>query len=154
MVQIKRNTIRIILLLHFSFSIFFIVLLVLFSLSLSFKKALISKNFSSLLEFALHVKCILRTIAKIDNIILILLDAASRPSVKNLLLKGKYFEHFHHVYSLVRDCKTRIEKLLKNNGPAYQMPEDVIVKIGIVGHHTKDNVYLISKRPGSIYSHI
>lgn len=49
---------------------------------------------------------------------------------------------------------TRVAKLLKNNDPAYQMPEDVFVKIGIVGHHTKNNVNLISKRPGSIYSHI
>lgn len=49
---------------------------------------------------------------------------------------------------------TRVEKLLKNNDPAYQMPEDVIVKIGIVGHHTKENLDLLSKKPGSISSHI
>uniref|UniRef100_A0A8W8P487 DDE-1 domain-containing protein n=1 Tax=Magallana gigas TaxID=29159 RepID=A0A8W8P487_MAGGI len=75
-------------------------------------------------------------------------DAASRPSVEYIFRKAKHFEHFHHIYGLVRDCKTRVEKLLKNNDPAYQMPKDVTVKIGIVGHHTEDNVNLISKRPG------
>eukprot|EP00105_Crassostrea_gigas_P039428 XP_019923576.1 PREDICTED: uncharacterized protein LOC105330336 [Crassostrea gigas] len=75
-------------------------------------------------------------------------DAASRPSVKNLFWKAKYFEHFHHVYSLVMDCKTRVEWLLENNGQAYQMPEDLTVKIGIVGRYTENNVNLISKRPG------
>lgn len=90
---------------------------------------------------------------KIDKIILILLDTASGPSVKNLFWKAKDFEHFHHVYSLVRDYKTRVEWLLENNGLAYQMPEDLAVKIGIVGRYTEDNVNLISKRPGSIYLH-
>lgn len=95
----------------------------------------------------------LRIIAKIDKIILILLDAASRPSVEYIYWKAKHFDHFHYMYGLARDCMTRVEKLLKNNDPACQMPKDVTVKIGIVGHHTEDNVNLISKRPGSIYSH-
>lgn len=33
------------------------------------------------------------------------------------------------------------------------MPKDVMVKIGIVGDYTEDNVNLISKRPGSIFLH-
>lgn len=33
------------------------------------------------------------------------------------------------------------------------MPKDVIVKIGIVGDYTEDNVKLISERPGSIFIH-
>lgn len=53
----------------------------------------------------------------------------------------------------MRDCKTRVEKLLTENDLAYPMPKDVIVKIGIVCDYTKENVNLISKRPGSILLH-
>lgn len=35
---------------------------------------------------------------------------------------------------------------------ANRMPEDVVIKIGIVGNFTKDNVKLISKRSGSTLS--
>lgn len=48
---------------------------------------------------------------------------------------------------------TRVVKLLPENDLAYPMPKDVIVKIGIVGDYTEDNVKHISKRPGSINSH-
>lgn len=72
--------------------------------------------------------------------------------MKYLLWKAKYYEHFHYVYNLVRDCKSRVQKLLKKNDMPYPMPKDVIVKIGIVGDYTQDNVKLISKRQGSIYS--
>lgn len=84
--------------------------------------------------------------------ILILLEAASRP-VKYLFWKAKSFEHFQYIYNNTRDCKTRVDKLLKKDDLADPMPKDVIIKIGIVGDFTKDNVNLISKRPGSIYSH-
>lgn len=85
--------------------------------------------------------------------ILILSEGASIPSVKYLLWKAKYYEHFHYVYNLVRDCRTRVVKLLPENDLAYPMPKDVIVKIGIVGDYTEDNVKHISKRPGNINSH-
>lgn len=75
-------------------------------------------------------------------------NASSRPSVKYLLWKAKYYEHFLYVYNLVRDCKTRVEKLLTENDLANPMPKDVIVKIGIVGDYTEDDVKHISKRPG------
>lgn len=85
---------------------------------------------------------------------MILLETASRPSIKYLFWRAKYYEHFHYVYNLVRDCKTRVEKLLlKKNDLTYPMPKDVMVKIGIVGDYTEDNVNLISKRPGSIFLH-
>lgn len=84
--------------------------------------------------------------------ILILLETASRPPVE-LFWKANSFDHFNHVYNLMRDCNTRVEMLLKKNNRPYFMPKDVIVKIGIVGDYTKDNVNLISKRAGRIYSH-
>lgn len=86
--------------------------------------------------------------------ILILSEGASIPSVKYLLWKAKYYEHFHYVYKLVRDCKTRVDMLQKKNDLANPMPKDVIVKIGIVGDCTEDNIKLISKRQGNIYIHI
>lgn len=75
-------------------------------------------------------------------------EAASRQSVKYLFWKAKYYEHFHYVYKLVRDCKTRVDMLQKKNDLANPMPKDVIVKIGIVGDCTEDNIKLISKRQG------
>lgn len=87
-------------------------------------------------------------------ILFIFLEAASRQSVKYLFWKAKYYEHFHYVYKLVRDCKTRVDMLQKKNDLANPMPKDVIVKIGIVGDCTEDNIKLISKRQGNIYIHI
>lgn len=84
--------------------------------------------------------------------ILILLEITSRPSVKNLFWEAKYFEHFQYIYNHTRDCKNRVDKLLKKDDLADPMPKDVIIKIGIVGDFTMDNVNLISKKPGSIYS--
>lgn len=116
----------------------------------SFEKSVNIRELFELIRICIRIY--IKIIVKIDKIILILLDAASRPSVKNLFWKAKCFEHFHHVYNLVRDCKTRVEWMLENNGLAYQMPEDLTVQIGIVGLYTEDNINLISKRPGSIYS--
>lgn len=70
--------------------------------------------------------------------------------MKYLFWKGKYYEHFHYVDNLVKDCKTRVDMLQMKNDLAYPMPKDVIVKIGIVGDYTEDNIKLISKRQGSI----
>lgn len=55
------------------------------------------------------------------------------------------FNHFHYVYNLIRNCKSRVEhihliKEQKNN----LMSKDVFIKIGIAGNFHEDNLHLIS----------
>lgn len=79
-------------------------------------------------------------------------EADSRPSITYLFWHAKHFEHFHYLYKLARDCENRVEKLKQSKNLANRMPEDVVIKIGIVGNFTKDSVKLISKRSGSYLS--
>lgn len=67
-----------------------------------------------------------------------------------ILWQAKHFEHFQYHYNLARDCENRVEKLKQSNDRANRMPENVAIKIGIVGHFTADNVKLISKKSGSV----
>lgn len=73
-------------------------------------------------------------------------------SITYLFWHAKHFQHFHYLYNLARDCENRVEKLKQSNDLAKRMPEDVVIKIGIVGNFTKDNVKLISKRSGRALS--
>lgn len=79
-----------------------------------------------------------------------LYEAESTPSITFLFWHAKHFQHFHYLYNLTRDCKNRVEKLKQSEDRATQMPENVAIKIGIVGNCTTDNVESISKRSGSV----
>lgn len=58
---------------------------------------------------------------------------------------AKDFDHFHYVYNLIRDCKTRVEKILLSKEQKKNfMSTDVVIKIGIAGHFNEDNLNLIS----------
>lgn len=79
-------------------------------------------------------------------------EANPRPSITYLFWRAEHFHHFYYLYNLARDCKYRVEKLKQSKDLANRMPEDVAIKIGIVGNFTEDNVKLISKRSGSALS--
>lgn len=76
-------------------------------------------------------------------------EVEPRPSITYLFWDAKHFQHFHYLYNLARDCENRVEKLKKTKDLENRMPEDVVIKIMIVGNYTKDNVKLISKISGS-----
>lgn len=76
-------------------------------------------------------------------------EADQRPSITFLFWRAEYFHHFHYLYNLARDCEYRVVKLKQSRDLANRMPEDVVIKLGIVGNFTKDNEKLISKRSGS-----
>ncbi|XP_065923825.1 uncharacterized protein [Magallana gigas] len=63
---------------------------------------------------------------------------------KYFYFKAKYFQAFHYIYKLARDCKSRIENVLKNNDRRDEMTDDVFIKIGIVGKFTDADLKLIS----------
>lgn len=86
------------------------------------------------------------------TVFFVILEADPRPSITYLFWHAKHFQHFHYLYNLARDCQNRVEKLKQSKDLAIRMPEDVFIKIGIVGNFTKDNVKLISKRSGSALS--
>lgn len=55
------------------------------------------------------------------------------------------FDHFHYIYNLIRDCESRVEKILcgkeqKNNFTS----KDVVIKIGIAGHFHENDLNFIS----------
>lgn len=59
---------------------------------------------------------------------------------------AKHFHHFHFVYNLIRDCKSRVEKALCIIDQTNLMSEDVVIRIGIAGNFHEDNLNLISRR--------
>lgn len=61
---------------------------------------------------------------------------------------AKCFQHFHYIYNLTRNCKSRVEEFQNNNDTTNTMPKGVIIKIGIVGKFTDDNLNLVSKCKG------
>lgn len=48
------------------------------------------------------------------------------------------FNHFHYVYNLIRNCKSRVENIHLSK------EQNVVIKIGIVGIFHEDNLHLIS----------
>lgn len=61
---------------------------------------------------------------------------------------AKHFKDFFYTYNLTRDCQSRVQCLLKRNDQTNTMSKGVVIKIGIVGRFTVDNLNLISKLRG------
>lgn len=64
--------------------------------------------------------------------------------------EGHGFQQFTHIYHLVRDCKSRVDGLQNITDNTTSMPEVFVLRIGIVGNFTADNLKLISKRTGGV----
>lgn len=62
----------------------------------------------------------------------------------------KYFEHFYYVYNLMKDCRSRLEKIQERQEGTSFMSKKVIIKIGIAGYIDEDNLALIPKRKKDI----
>lgn len=77
-------------------------------------------------------------------------DAIRRKSVPQIQYfyykDDKYFEHFHYVYNLMKDCKSRLEKIQGRQEGTCFMSKEVIIKIGIAGYIHEDNLSLIPRR--------
>lgn len=58
---------------------------------------------------------------------------------------NKYFEHFHYVYNLMKDCISRLEKIQGRQEGTSFMSSEVIIKIGIAGYIHEDNLNLIPR---------
>lgn len=61
---------------------------------------------------------------------------------------GSVFKNFTYLYHLTRNCKSRVDlmRIISNN--AVSMPKHFMIKIGIAGTFTSDDLKLISKRTG------
>lgn len=64
--------------------------------------------------------------------------------------KAKYFQAFHYCYKLAKDCRRRIEKIIKSSDVEDVMHEDLYIRIGIVGKLIDANLRLISEGRGYI----
>lgn len=62
---------------------------------------------------------------------------------------AKDFKDFFHAYNLTRDCQSRVQWVLKRNDQINTLSTGVVIKIGIAGRFTEDNISLISKRRGN-----
>lgn len=77
------------------------------------------------------------------------LDAMTEsvPQIQYFYYKdNKYFEHFHYVYNIMKDCKSRWEKIQGRQEATGFMSKEVIIKIGIAGYIDEDNRTLIPRR--------
>lgn len=84
---------------------------------------------------------------KVDNFIGSTIKGIFDIPVRYLYFKpAKHFHHFHFVYNMMRDCKSRVEKALCIIDQTNLMSEDVVIRIGIAGNFHEDNLNLISRR--------
>lgn len=75
-----------------------------------------------------------------------LLEKKQDTSIKYFNIKAKHFQHFRYVINLAKDCELRLEKVIKSeNRKKCVSDKDVMIKIGIVGDLTDDNLNLLSK---------
>lgn len=65
---------------------------------------------------------------------------------------AKDFKDFFHAYNLTRDCQSRVQWVLKRNDQINTLSTGVVIKIGIAGRFTEDNLSLISKRRGKVFN--
>lgn len=77
-----------------------------------------------------------------------LISGTESKTPKYFYFEAKYFQAFHYIYKLARDCRSRIENVLKNNDTRDEMTKDVFIKIGIIGKFTDDDLKLISAGKG------
>lgn len=80
------------------------------------------------------------------------ISEAESKSTVYLFYKAKYFQAFHYYYKLARDCKRRIETIMKSNDVEDVMTEDLFIKIGIVGKFNDADLKLILEGRGNINS--
>lgn len=76
-------------------------------------------------------------------------DAQFKPPLHHFYYKpAKLFPHFDYFYNLTRKCIERIEGMEKSEGQSKLLSKDVVIKIGIAGWFSKNNLELISERTG------
>lgn len=85
-----------------------------------------------------------------NTIINLSISEEESKSTVYVFYKAKYFQAFHYCYKLARDCRRRIEKIIKSSDVEDAMPEDFFIKIGIVGKFTDADLELISEGRGNI----
>lgn len=84
-----------------------------------------------------------------DFIFFSFLDALFEPLLHFFYFKpAKLFPHFYYIYNLTRKCKSRIDRMRKSKDQSEPMSKDVVIKIGIAGWFSKNNLELISERTG------
>lgn len=55
------------------------------------------------------------------------------------------FDHFYYIYKLIRDCESRVEKILCSKGQKNNFTsKDVVIKIGIAGHFHENDLNFIA----------
>lgn len=64
----------------------------------------------------------------------------------------KCFQHFHYIYHLTRNCKSRVEEFQNIKDTSNTMSKGVVIKLGIVGKFTDDNLNLVSKFKGKEFN--
>lgn len=80
-------------------------------------------------------------------------ETVSSSKIQYLYYKVHTFQHFYYIYKLTRECTLRISG--ENRCPSSIIetdfePKDVILKIGIVGAFTEENLRFISKIKGEL----
>lgn len=82
------------------------------------------------------------------NILFISVEVTIQPITYIYYKSGIVFKNFTYLYHLTRNCKSRVDlmRIITNN--AVSMPKHFMIKIGIAGTFTSDDLQLISKRTG------
>lgn len=87
-----------------------------------------------------------------NTIINLSISEEESKSTVYVFYKAKYFQAFHYCYKLAKDCRRRIEKIIKSSDVEDEMHEDLYIRIGIVGKLIDADYKLISEGRGNINS--
>lgn len=90
----------------------------------------------------------------LTNTVINLSISEESKSTVYVFYKAKYFQVFHYCYKLAKDCRRRIEKIIKSSDVEDVMHEDLYIRIGIVGKLIDADYKLLSEGRGNINSKI
>lgn len=68
--------------------------------------------------------------------------------IEYIYLDSKHLPHFQYTYKMTRKCTRRLVNVCTSEELIDFRSEDVLIRIGVVGENTEDNLKLLSKGKG------
>lgn len=68
--------------------------------------------------------------------------------IKYIYIDSKHLPHFQYIYKMTRKCTRRLVNVCTSEKLIDFRSEDVLIRIGVVGENTEENLKLLSKGKG------
>ena len=78
------------------------------------------------------------------------LGTEKESKIQHLYYDPKAFKYFHYIYSLIDDCRSRVETATKLTVSEIPSLSDVIVKITFIQDVTDENLDIVTRKKGNM----